>query len=333
MKSPVLVDVTRGAQVESRHPVSLAVTDAAGRLVMAHGDVDHAVFPRSAVKAFQALPLLESGAADRFGLTPAEIALACSSHSGEEIHAQTSAAMLAKAGRDVDCLECGAHWPMGEDAARRLAREGKVPTALNNNCSGKHAGFVCLACGSDEDPKGYIKADHFVQRETRRAMEEMMGVTLDPAKAGTDGCSIPTYATPLTAMARGFARLATGEGLSATRAQAARRIRESVARHPHMVAGTGRFDTDVMSVTGERAFTKTGAEGVFCAALPGQGLGVAIKCGDGAGRAAEAVMAQVIARFVPLTDDDRARLAPRLQPVMKNWNGVEVGRINCVLPD
>lgn len=333
MKSPVIVEVTRGNEVESRHPVTLAVVDASGRLVMAHGDVEQAIFPRSAVKAFQALPLLESGAADRFGLTPAEIALACSSHSGEEIHAQTSAAMLAKAGRDLDCLECGAHWPMGEEAARRLAREGKTPTALNNNCSGKHAGFVCLACGSGEDPKGYVKPDHFVQRETRRAMEEMMGVTLDPAKAGTDGCSIPTYATPLVAMARGFARFGSGEGLSATRAQAARRIREAVARHPHMVAGTSRFDTDVMSVTGERAFTKTGAEGVFCAALPGQGLGVALKCADGAGRAAEAVMAQVIARFVPLSDDDRARLKPRLQPVMKNWNGIEVGRVNCALPD
>lgn len=332
MGGQIVVEVTRGGEVESRHPVSLAVVDESGRAVLSHGDVEAAIFPRSAVKAFQALPLLETGAADRFGLTPAEIALACSSHSGEEIHAQTSAAMLAKAGRDHDCLECGAHWPMGEEAARRLAQSGKTPSTLHNNCSGKHAGFVCLACGSNEDPKGYIGKDHFVQRETRRAMEEMMGVTLDPARAGTDGCSIPTYASPLIALARGFARFATGTGVPAGRAQAIRRIRESVARHPHMVAGTNRFDTDVMSVMGARAFTKTGAEGVFCAALPDQGLGVALKCGDGSGRAAEAVMAQVIAKFVPLSDEDRLKLAPRLQPVMKNWNGIEVGRVRCVLP-
>lgn len=325
MSQPVLAEVLRGGRVESRHRGALVVADAKGGRVLALGDVEAAVFPRSAVKALQALPLVESGAADRFGLDAAELALACASHSGEPVHAEAAASMLAKLGRDVGCLECGAHWPLGEATARQLAREGKTPTALHNNCSGKHAGFVCLACGLGEDPTGYIAINHRVQREVRRAMEEMTGVAIDAAKAGVDGCSIPTYALPLAALAQAFAKLGTGEGLSKTRAQAASRIRKACARHPHMVAGAGRFDTVAMSALGERAFVKTGAEGVHCASFPELGLGVAIKCEDGAGRAADAIMAGAILRFLRLSDNERAAIAPLARKTLVNWNGIVVG--------
>jgi L-asparaginase II len=332
MTNPVLIEVTRGGRVESRHRGAAIVVDAKGRRALALGGVEEAVFPRSAVKALQALPLVESGAADKYGLDAAEIALACASHSGEPIHAQTAAAMLAKARREPSCLECGVHWPLGESAARQLAREGRAPTALHNNCSGKHAGFVCLSCALGEDPTGYVAIDHRAQRETRRAMEEMTGVALDPAQAGIDGCSIPTYATPLDKLALAFAKLGTGEGLSRTRAQAAERIRKACARHPHMVAGEGRFDTVVMNALGERAFVKTGAEGVHCAALPELGLGIAIKCDDGAGRAADAAMAALIQRFLPLSTGERDALAPRATFTLKNWNGIEVGAVRAA-PD
>ncbi len=335
MSGPVLVETTRGGQVESRHRGAVAVVDAQGGMALALGDVDQPVFPRSAIKGLQALPLVETGAADKYGLDAAEIALACSSHSGEAVHAAAAGAMLAKARRDGASLECGAHWPLGEAAARQLAREGRTPTALHNNCSGKHAGFVCLACASGDDPKGYIGIDHPVQRAIRATLEEMTQTTIDPAQAGVDGCSIPTYATPLAALARAFARFGSGEKLPRARAQAAERIRSASARHPHMVAGTGRFDTDVMGALGERAFVKTGAEGVHCAAFPELGLGVAIKCEDGAGRAADAIMAGVIARFLKLDDRETAALAPRLAPRLVNWNGIEVGRIrvtDAVLP-
>jgi len=325
MANPVVVEVTRGSRVESAHRGAGAVVDATGKLVFAFGDIERPVFPRSAVKAFQALPLVESGAADRLGLTDAEIALCCASHSGEPEHVAAAAALLAKAGRDESALECGAHWPLGEEAARALARSGASPSALHNNCSGKHAGFVCLACARGVDPKGYVEPDHPVQREVKAALEAMTGVTLGEESRGIDGCSIPTYAIPLSALALGFARLGTGEGLAPERRRAAQRIRAAVAANPTMVAGAGRFDTEAMTIAGARAFTKTGAEGVFCAALPAVGLGVAVKADDGAKRAAETMIASLIDRFGGLSTQERARLSRFVSPRLTNWRGIEVG--------
>jgi L-asparaginase II len=329
MENPVLAEVTRGNTVESRHRGAAIVVDADGAIVFATGDVERPVFPRSAVKAIQALPLFESGAADRYGLTDPEIALAVSSHSGEPLHAETSLAMLKKAGRDAGCLECGAHWPMNEAAARAMAKAGAEPTALNNNCSGKHAGFVCLSCALDEDPVGYVKAGHAVQKAVRGALEDVTGAAHSADHMGTDGCSIPSYAVPLKALALGFARLGTGHGLGTERAKAAARIRKAVAANPFMVAGTGRFDTRAMELLRERIFIKTGAEGVYCGALPELGYGIALKCDDGAGRAAEIVMAELLRRFVPMDEAASRAFAPLRETVLKNWNGTEVGRVRA----
>lgn len=329
MENPVLAEVTRGNTVESRHRGSVVVVDADGGVVFSAGDVAKPVFPRSAVKAIQALPLFESGAADRYGLSEPEIALAVASHSGEPAHAATSLAMLKKAGRDAGCLECGAHWPMNEAAARAMSKAGQEPSALNNNCSGKHAGFVCLACGLDEDPAGYVKAGHAVQQAVRGALEDVTGAAHSSEAMGTDGCSIPSYAVPLSALALGFARIGTGHGFGPERARAAARIRKAVAAHPFMVAGTGRFDTRAMELLRERIFIKTGAEGVYCGALPELGYGIALKCDDGAGRAAEVVMAALIARFLPMNEAESTAFAPLRESVLKNWNGIEVGRVRA----
>src|ERR1700744_4097971 len=165
MANPAVVEATRGPLVESSHRGAGAVVDADGRVVMAFGDAERPVYPRSAVKALQALPVVESGAADRLGLSDEEIALSCASHSGSEDHVATARAMLAKVGYDERVLECVVHWPLGEVEARALARSGRTPTALHNNCSGKHAGFVCLSCRMEVDPKGYVAPDHAVQLE------------------------------------------------------------------------------------------------------------------------------------------------------------------------
>lgn len=332
MQNPVLVEMFRGGRVESRHRGSLSVLDADGKVVVALGDGETPIFPRSAIKALQALPMLESGAVEKFALTEAEIALACASHSGEPLHAKTALNMLQKAGQPAECLECGAHWPMREAAARELAAGGASPTALHNNCSGKHAGFVCLACATGHDPKHYIQPGHFVQREVRAALEAMTGFQLDPASMGTDGCSIPAWAFPLKALALAFARFGTGHGLAPIRKAAARKICESVAAHPFMVAGTGRFDTGVMEILGQRAFTKTGAEGVFCASLPEQGLGVALKMDDGATRGAEIVMASVLWQLVALSEAERSALQKWAEPRLINWNGLEVGQGRATAP-
>ncbi|MBS7702481.1 asparaginase [Chelatococcus asaccharovorans] len=327
MDNPVLVDVLRGAVVESRHRGAVVVADAGAALVFALGDVERPVFPRSAVKALQALPLLESGAADRFGLSEAELALACSSHSGEDLHAATAAAMLAKAGREPVCLECGIQHPMGAAAARALAWHHQTPSALHNNCSGKHAGFICAATAMDVDVAGYVTVDHPVQREVRAALEAMTGAPHGDALRGTDGCSIPTYAVPLKSLALAFARLGTGVGLPPLRAAALARLRKAVAGHPFMLAGTGRFDTRITEIFRERVFLKTGAEGVYCGSLPELGLGFAVKCDDGATRAAEVVSAALIARFLPLTEPDTAALKPFVTPLLTNWNGIAVGAL------
>lgn len=320
-----LVEVTRGARVESRHAGAAVVVDAAGGVVFAAGDIAQAVYPRSAVKSMLALPMVESGAADRLGLTEAEIALACSSHSGEAVHTEGAASMLRKAGRDVSCLECGTHWPGNEKAARALAAAGQEPSALHNNCSGKHSGFVCLACDRGDDPKGYAKPDHPTMRVITAALADMTSTVLDDSNIAVDGCSIPTFAIPLRALALAFARMGAGTGMDADRARAAARIRAAVAANPIMVAGTGRFCTRLMTLLGPRVFAKSGAEGVYCAALPELGLGLAVKCDDGAGRAAEVATAALIARFLPHNGEMPAELARMVTPELRNWNGILVG--------
>lgn len=332
MNNPVLIEVTRGDVVESRHRGAVCVVDGDGAVVLSLGDVNRPVFPRSAVKSLQVLPLIESGAVDRLGLSADEIALAVASHSGEEAHVAAATSMLTKAGRTADCLECGAHWPVSEAAARALATRGLKPTALNNNCSGKHSGFVCLSCELGADPAGYVGADHIVQETVRGAMEDMTGVAHTPEMRGTDGCSIPTYAIPVAAMAQAFARFASGNRIGPERQKAIRRIRAAVAAHPFMVAGTGRFDTRLMEAMGARVFSKTGAEGVYCAALPELGYGIALKCDDGAGRAAEVVLAALVARLLTLSEAETTALAPLREAVLNNWNGIEVGRIRAAGP-
>lgn len=325
MSNPIVVELVRGPAVESVHAGAIAVSDAAGKLVLAIGDVGRAIYPRSAVKLLQALPLVECGAADDYGFGARELALACSSHNGEAAHVDTARGMLARAGRDGNALECGPQPPERDADRASLHRANLLPSSLHNNCSGKHAGFVCLACHEGEDPTGYVAPDHFVQAAVRRTMAEVVGVSLDADICGIDGCSIPTYAVPLDRLARGFARIAGGEGLTADRASAGKRLMAACMAEPFMVGGTGRFCTRLMEALPGRVFAKIGAEGVYCAALPELGLGIALKADDGASRAAEVMVAATIARLLPMSEAEAARLAPLMQPRLVNWMKRDVG--------
>jgi len=329
MTNPILVEVLRSSLVESRHRGAVAVADAGGGAVLAIGDVTTPIFPRSAVKALQALPLVETGAADAFGFGDEELALACASHSGEPGHVAGVTGMLAKAGLDAAALRCGAHWPIAQPALVELARTGQ-PSALHNNCSGKHAGFLCVACAKGIDHADYWRPQHPVQREVRAVLENLTGAALSDDRCAIDGCSVPTWAIPLQNLAYGFAKFATGRGLAPERARAAARLRAACTQRPWHVAGTGRFCTEIMQLFGARVFVKTGAEGVYCGALPEQGFGIAVKCDDGAGRAAQAIMAALIARFLPLGDAERVALAHFMHPTLRNWNGFEVGSLRVV---
>ncbi|SNY92740.1 asparaginase [Cohaesibacter sp. ES.047] len=330
----VLVEVTRGMRVESWHLGAIAVVDDAGNLVASIGDIESPVFGRSAIKGLQALPFVESGAVEAFKLDDKAISVACASHNGEPVHVETVKAMLAACGLDEGALECGAQMPELKEDQARLHKAGLEPSPLHNNCSGKHAGFLCFAQAAGFDPAGYVGYEHPVQREVRAVYEQMTGWPLGGESGhdlcGIDGCSIPTYATPLQNMAHAFARFGTGNGLDAKRAEAASRLRKAVAAEPYMVAGKKRFCTSIMEIFGERAFVKTGAEGVFCASLPEQGLGVAIKCWDGASRASEVMMAAVIDAFLPMSEGEAVAMEDLRAPKLKNRKGLHVGDIKLV---
>ncbi|HEY5820181.1 MAG TPA: asparaginase [Mesorhizobium sp.] len=324
MTDPVLVEVLRGDIVESVHRGAVAVVDAAGKLVLELGNIDQTVFPRSAVKSIQALPLIETGAADRYGLTDRELALACASHLGEPDHVATAQTMLGKCGLGEEALECGVHWPTSHDATITLARSGAAPSQLHNNCSGKHSGFltVCRHCGIEN--KGYIAAGHEFQEMVRETMQAVTGAEHSADNRGTDGCSIPTYSIPLRNLASGFARMTSGQGLGAQRAAAATRLMSACMANPFFVAGTKQADTNLMELGAGRIFTKGGAEGVHCGAIPELGLGIALKCGDGAGRAAEIAMTAVLAKLLAGNAELSSGLREMSHRTLKNWRGLQV---------
>jgi L-asparaginase II len=329
MLNPIIAEVTRGGIVESRHTGSFAVVDFKGKVIAFAGDIELPVFPRSAIKAFQCLPLIESGGADEYGFTPEEIALCCASHNGEPDHVRVASSMLKKAGIEEAAYECGSHWPSEKKTLHAMIRAGEEPRDIHNNCSGKHSGMLALAQKLSAPLAGYTLIDHPVQRTIAKTLSEICDVDADTLPCGIDGCSVPTWAIPLRNMALGFARLVSGEGLSAKRKDAARRIIEAAREHPFMVAGTGRFCTKLMQAV-PRAFVKTGAEGVFCGGVPHAGLGIALKCDDGASRASEATMASILASLDVWTEEEKAALATFAHSDLKNWRKIEVGEIHAV---
>ena len=326
----IAVEATRGGIAESRHRVACAVADASGRLVHRWGDVERPVFPRSALKPIQALPLIETGAADAFGLGDAEIALACASHAGEPMHVETVTAWLARIGLGVDDLECGSHAPSHEASAAALWRSGAAPVATHNNCSGKHTGFLTGARHLGEETRGYVARDHPVQRRVAAVIGEMAGVDMAAAPSGLDGCCIPTFAIPLTALAIAMARFADPSSLPETRRAAIARIRTAMAARPELIAGSGRFCTRLMAETQGRVLAKGGAEGVYALALPALGLGIALKVDDGAGRASEVAAAAALMRIGGLGDADLRSIADLAVTSLINRGGQRVGEVRAV---
>ncbi|MDP9136893.1 MAG: asparaginase [Pseudomonadota bacterium] len=273
--------------------------------------------------------MLESGAADRFGFTTDELALACASHSGEAVHLRVLRSMLARAGLREDQLECGAHWPSDRVALRELMIAQREPLPAHNNCSGKHAGMLALALTLGVEPTGYVEPVHVVQRTIARALAEVCAVDIDAAPCAIDGCSVPTWAIPLRHLAIGFHRLASGTTLNPARQRASERILAASRQHPDMVAGKNRFCTRLMTAV-PRAYVKTGAEGVFCGAVPHAGIGFAVKCDDGATRASEMAVAALLLRLDVWSAAERAALAPFGEVALRNWRGTVVGKVSAM---
>ncbi|TNC74121.1 asparaginase [Rubellimicrobium roseum] len=322
-----LVEIWRGDLLESVHKGHAVVCDGTGQVVEAWGDPDAIVYPRSSSKMLQALPLVESGAADARGLTPEHLALACASHQGAPMHTDRVAAWLSDLGLSEADLRCGAHMPSDRPTAEALVRAGERPCQIHNNCSGKHAGFLTLARHLGAGPE-YVEIDHPVQQACHAAFEETAGEAA--AGWGVDGCSAPNFAGTLAGLGRAMAAFASAGARGGARAGAMQRLTQAMIAHPELVAGERRACTDLMRACEGRAAIKTGAEGVFVAILPERSLGVALKIADGATRASEATIAALLVRLGVL--DAGHPVAERLTAgAQRSWRGIETGRTHTLL--
>ncbi len=335
---PVLARVYRGSHVESVHRGSLAVVDERGRLLESCGDPGLPVYARSAAKPFQAMPLLLAGGEKQFDLGDAEIALMCASHGGEPRHVQLAKQILRRGGFRPDDLRCGAHAPMHEASARELVRRGEKPTALHNSCSGKHAGLLlaCRALGlAHED---YTDAGHPLQRRIRTLVARYADIPESRITVAVDGCNLPVFRLPLSALAGSYARLMAGRlaGEEPSAAAARARIVRALTKQPELVAGAGRFTTEFLQAGRGRWIGKEGAEGVYAVGLRpaarGKAIGLAFKIEDGSARPRDAVTLAALDRLGVLSLEVRRALAAYAEPAIHNSLGLDVGRIEADVP-
>ena len=323
--SEVLVEVWRGAFLECQHRGHAVIVNSSGDILESWGNPSKEILPRSACKILQALPLVETGAADAFGLTPSHLALSCSSHQGDPLHTQAVLKWLNVLDLNEKDLRCGTHWPSGVKTSNDLIRLNKKPCQIHNNCSGKHSGFLTLNKFLKGDAE-YIDIDHPIQKNILSIFEEMTGE--NSSGYGIDGCSAPNHTTSLKGLATAMARMGVG-----SRGPGSLRLVEAMAKYPLLVAGEGRACSELMSAIGGRTVLKTGAEGVYTAILPEQGLGIALKIDDGASRGSECAIAALLVRL-GVADESHPMIQKRMNPKLKNAAGLEVGKIcpaDCLL--
>jgi L-asparaginase II len=307
MVNPVMVESTRGHFVETKHRGVAAVVDSLGHVIRSWGSIYDPVFGRSSLKLIQALPLIESGAADAYGLTEEEIALSVASHHGEAMHVKVLEEWLHKLGKDERILECGVHKPYQSGKPSFTDK----PSQLHNACSGKHLGFLTTALHRKEPPEGYIAKDHPAQRRVEQTLGEMTRVDILHAPHGIDGCGIPAFAIPLYNIALAMARFADPTHLHYPRQKAIHRILEAIKAHPEMIEGTDGFDTKVMKLTQGNVISKGGAAGVQIGIIPSLGFGIALKIDDGNTKAKEVAFLAILKTLGVLSEDQYESLNPR----------------------
>jgi L-asparaginase II len=330
-EDPVLVQVWRGDRIESQHRGAWVLVDGAGKVIDGAGSFAAPFFARSSLKCVQALPLLESGAADAFGFSESELALALASHNAEACHTEGVQGILERLGLGVDALLCGPQRPTDPEARMELARSGAAPTALHNNCSGKHAGFLALAAHLGVPADRYIDPASEGQLLVRRAIAEMSDVSESALYVAIDGCSAPTFQLPLTGLATAFARVSNPEGLAPERRVACERMLAAVAAHPNLIAGRhNRICSDLARIGGGKLFPKIGADGIYAVGIRGTDRALAVKLDDGGNRGLHEIVVALLARFGFLTDAEQEELAAWRSGPIRNWAGLEVGRVEVV---
>ena len=331
-ENPVLVRIWRGREIESQHRGSWVMADSNGKILDGAGEWARPVFVRSTVKCLQALPLLETGAAEHFGFSDVEIALALASHNGEAQHTEGVAALLARLGLSESDLRCGAHPPGDPEARARLRAEGKKPTAIHNNCSGKHAGFLALALHLGAPKEEYLDPGSPGQTLVREAGLSMSGVRPAELTTAVDGCSAPTFRMPLSGLACAFARVSNPSRLERPRRLACERMLASVAAHPATIAGEHkRLCTDIVRVTESRIFPKIGGDAIYGIGVVGADRGLAIKIDDGSSRGLPPAVIALLSRFGFLSGPEATALAPWREQTLRNWAGIEIGRTEVLV--
>ena len=332
-----LVEVTRGSITESRHRGHIVVIEPDGNIIAYAGASETVTFLRSSAKPFQALPLLTSGAAERFRFTDREVALACASHNGEPIHTELAASMLSKIGLGPEALKCGIHEPYSIEVAGKLRSLGQSPNVLQNNCSGKHAGMLALALHLGSSTEDYESAENPVQIAIAEAVSQFSDVAVTDMAVGIDGCAVPVFGITVKAMALAYARLISPPATfdQATRDACARIVRVMSA-YPELIGGTSdRLDTELMRAAPGSLISKVGAEGVYtsgilpCEEWP-NGLGVALKIEDGDDRRARPTVVIETLRQLRVLHDESLEAVSRYAffPV-KNHPGDVVGEVRA----
>ena len=330
MQPEILANVIRGETVESVHRGHLIVIDGEGNTVASMGDPSTVTFFRSASKAFQAIPCITSGAADAFGFTEDKIAMACASHSGERMHVELATRMLEKIGLSESDLHCGVHLPFSDSAAKQMLRSGEEPTQLHNNCSGKHAAMLAFAKHIGADIETYETAENRIQKRILRCISDFTEIPENEIAIGIDGCCVPNFAVPISAMAKSFINLISPAKLHESIQSATNRVVAAMIKYPELIGGSERLDTRLMQAAPGKIISKVGAEGVWlCGALPCErwptGLGIALKIADGDDhRARPAVAVKILRQLEILSDSDLPELSP--MPI-KNRRGDIVGKV------
>lgn len=327
MSYEILVEVTRNGTVESRHFGAAVVCNYKGDVLESWGDIESLVFPRSALKPMLAIHLIESGASDQYALSDAELSLACSSHQGEQIHQNLVGSWLDRLGLTEDHLACGAVLPEHTESAHRLLASGQHGCRIHHNCSGKHAGFLTTALHLDMPLTNYHLFEHPLQQFSLGILSDLADVDLGQYPIGIDGCGLPAPTMPLMQLGLATARFANPADLSEKRAQAIYRLHKAITNEPLYIAGHGSVVSELNEVTKGAVLAKTGAEGVLTAALPEQGLGIAVKIADGSNRARSVALLAILDHLGILTDGQKQKLQTHISPAIVNSRGLAVGEI------
>jgi len=327
MSDQLFIEVLRNNTVESRHFGTAVVCDYRGNVLESWGDIKRLIFPRSALKPFLAVDLVESGACDHFSLSDAELTIACASHQGEAIHQELVSAWLKRLGLTPDHLACGAELPDDVESARKLLSAGQRGCRVHHNCSGKHAGFLTTALHLGMPLEDFHLIDHPLQQLSLDTLSDLAGINLRQHPMGIDGCGFPATTMPLVNLGHAVACFANPVELSDKRANMIYRLQNAITREPLFAAGHGTVVSELNQVTKGAVLAKTGAEGVLTAALPERGMGIALKIMDGSARARSAALLAILDHLGVLSDTEKSQLLAHITPQIKNSRGRVVGEI------